>query len=74
MVLSPGYHLNKVLMNPYLNFVDVLTNINQLSMNNPHFDHLFNVNQLASPYQECYQITHMEIDPPFILSVIQNKD
>ena len=70
MVLSPGYHLNKVLMNPYLNFVDILTNINQLLMNDPHFDHLFNVDQLAFPYQECYQIIHMEIDPPFILSVI----
>ena len=63
MVLSPGNHQNKVLMNPYLNFVDVLTNINLLSMNNPHFNLLFNVDQLASLYQECYQITYMEIDP-----------
>ena len=70
MVLSPGYHLNKVLMNPYLNFMDVLTNINQQSMNDPCFDHLFNIDQLTFPYQECYQITHMEIDPPFTLSVI----
>ena len=74
MVLSPGYHLNKVLMNPYLNFMDVLTNIDQLLINDLHFDHLFNVDQLASPYQECYQITHMEIDPPFTSSMIQNKD
>ena len=70
MVLSPSYHQNKVLMNPYLNFMDILTNINLLSMNNPHFDLLFNDNQLASPYQECCQITHMEIDPLFILSAI----
>ena len=48
MVLSPGYHLNKVLMNPYLNFMDVLTNIDQLSMNDPHFDHLSNIDQLTS--------------------------
>ena len=68
MVLSLGYHLDKVLMNPYLSSVDVLTNIDQPSIIIPCFDHLFNINQLASPYQECYQITHMEIDPPFILS------
>ena len=70
MVLSPGYHLNKVLMNSYLNFVDVLTNINQLLMNDPRFDHLSNVDQLTSPYQECYQITHMKIDSLFTLSAI----
>ena len=70
MVLNPGYHLNKGLMNPYLNFVDVLINIDQLSMNDPRFDHLFNNDQLAFLYQECYQITHMEIDPPFTSSVI----
>ena len=70
MVLSPGYHLHKVLMNPYLNFVDVLTNINQLLMNDPRFNHLSNVDQLASPYQECYHITYMEIDSLFTLSAI----
>ena len=48
MIPSLGYHPNKVLMNPYLNFVDVLTNINLLSMNNPHFNLLFNVDQLTS--------------------------
>ena len=70
MVLSPSYHQKKVLMNPYLNFMDALTNINLLSMKDSRFDLLFNVDQLASPYQECYQITHMEIDPPFISSTI----
>ena len=70
MVQNLGYHLNKVLMNAYLNFMDVLTNIDLPSMNAPHFDHLFNVNQLTSPYQEYYQIIYMEIDPPFTSSMI----
>ena len=70
MVLNPDYHQNKVLMNPYLNFMHVLININPLSMNNPHFNLLFNSNQLAFPYQEYYQIIHMETDPLFTLSVI----
>ena len=70
MILSPSYHQNKVPMNLYLNFMDILTNINLLSINNTHFDLLFNIDQLTSPYQECYQITHMEIDPLFTLSVI----
>ena len=70
MVPSLGYHLDKVLMNPSLNFVDILININLPSMNTPHFNHLFNIDQLASPYQECYQIIHTKIDPPFILSTI----
>ena len=70
MVLSPGYHRNKMLMNSYLNFVNVLINIDPLLMNDPRFDLLFNNNQLASSYQECYQITHMEIDPLFTSSVI----
>ena len=50
MVPSLGYHLDKVLMNPYLNFVDVLTIIDLPSIDTPHFDHLFNVDQLTSPY------------------------
>ena len=70
MVLSPGYHLNKVLMNPYLNFMNIFTNIDPLFMNDPYFNHPFNINQLISPYQKCYQITHMEIKSPFTSSAI----
>ena len=54
MVPSLGYYLDKVLMDPYLNSMDILTNIDLPLINIPHFDHLFNVNQLTSPYQECY--------------------
>ena len=50
--------------------MDVLTNIDLLLMNNPYFDLLFNINQLASPYQKYYQITHMEIDPLFTLRLV----